>query len=187
MENFSSQLEKDMDKVVAANNKKIWEWIHKIRAKGVPIEEFFKQDDDGNTELTRVIQRGLESAAAWLIEAIGARSDLLDLPNSDVHTALHLSTLSGSSSVTRQLVLSGANAKLQTEDGNTPLHLACMSNDLDCLAALTSPFTPEELPALHEDTQNRPRPDFNLETKNCQGRYTATTRSPAVTGKLACT
>lgn len=53
-----------------------------------------------------------------------------------VQTPLHLSVYLEQSNVVQELVLRGVNTALQDRNGNTPLHLACEQQSLECAQLL---------------------------------------------------
>jgi hypothetical protein len=53
-----------------------------------------------------------------------------------VHTALHEAVIGGQTEVIQFLLDMGANERLVDSAGNTPLHVAVMHNDLECMAPL---------------------------------------------------
>ena len=63
-------------------------------------------------------------------------------------TSLHLAVLTKQALVARKLVVRGASLDARDRYGNTPLHLACISGDLDLVQALTMPITAGELDEL---------------------------------------
>ncbi|XP_014214848.1 NF-kappa-B inhibitor cactus-like [Copidosoma floridanum] len=158
----------EIEKCMVANNKIISEWIQTVSKKGESIKELFKQDSNGDTQLTKAILNRLDYAALWLINRV-KNSEVLDIRNSKLHSALHLAVLSGNSGVTRKLVLSGVDVQLETEDGNTALHLACINSDVYCLEALTLPFDLEDRPVVHKNLRDCQGPKFDLESKNREG------------------
>lgn len=56
-----------------------------------------------------------------------------------------MATLTGKPHIVRRLVVAGATMDIQDHGGNTPLHIACRSGDLDCVQALLTPITDSEV------------------------------------------
>jgi NF-kappa-B inhibitor alpha len=52
--------------------------------------------------------------------------------------------LTGQDKIVRRLLVAGARVTIQDRDGNTALHLACISGDMKCFKALTEPVTVAE-------------------------------------------
>ena len=65
----------------------------------------------------------------------GADVDMLSHPPI-IHTALHEAVIGGQTEVIRFLLDMGANERLTDSAGNTPLHVAAMNNDIECMAPL---------------------------------------------------
>lgn len=61
---------------------------------------------------------------------------LLDLPNCDLHTPLHLAVLTNQAPLVRRLVVAGAAVRSSDCHGNTPLHYAARDGMADCIRAL---------------------------------------------------
>lgn len=61
-----------------------------------------------------------------------------------LQTCLHLSVLLNKPNLTRSLLLAGAKTGIEDRNGNTPLHLACRFNFLDCVEALLHPVNKYE-------------------------------------------
>ena len=92
---------------------------------------------------------------------------LFDILNDDVQTALHLAVITNQPKVVRKLVVAGADLSIRNYQGNTALHLACMSSNLDCVKALTEPITKVDkdslLAKLPTVSQNLEQPNYNGE------------------------
>lgn len=65
-------------------------------------------------------------------------------------------------------MLAGANPKTRDFNGNTALHLACVAGDINCVRALSEPFTSVErtLVGLEKQLQSLPQ---DLEVRNYVG------------------
>lgn len=108
-------------------------------------------------------------ASLWLI-SLAPHPCLLDIVNDESQTALHLAVMSREPQIVRRLVLAGANTKLRTVTGNTPLHIACALGDLDCVRALTEPLTNLERNWIAGNAQVLPVVSpMNLEIRNYTG------------------
>lgn len=60
-------------------------------------------------------------------------------------TPLHLAALTRQGQLVRRLVIAGATLDKRDRRGNTPLHLACETGDLDSAKAILQPILPSEL------------------------------------------
>ena len=61
---------------------------------------------------------------------------LWDAPNEQGETSLHMSTSSGNPEATKMLLERGANPDVQNSAGQTPLHEACLRNDVELATEL---------------------------------------------------
>ncbi|XP_004530309.1 NF-kappa-B inhibitor cactus [Ceratitis capitata] len=107
-------------------------------------EQYFQQNDDGDTYLHLACIAGQENIVGALIRVAG-NPYALNIKNDYGQTPLHLAALSRQKTILRMLLLAGAEAHLRDSRGNTALHLACMSGDVQCVSALTVPFSSEEI------------------------------------------
>lgn len=96
--------------------------------------------------------------------------DLLDIINDDGQAPLHLAALTRQSRMARRLIIGGANPSLRDSKGNTALHLACASGDLDTARALTDPLATIERNYLGPHGRIPALPQ-NLEQRNYRGMY----------------
>lgn len=85
---------------------------------------------------------GCEKSVGTLIRVCPNKS-LLDVPNDDGHTPLHLAVMSGNAVVTRMLVHAGLSLGARDRCGETPLHKASSKGHVECLQALLAPL-PEQ-------------------------------------------
>lgn len=111
------------------------------------IDMFTHQDDDGDTALMSAIIDGRSAAAiATSLIRLVPSPNLLDVQNKLGQTALHLTVITGQWRLTRELVLAGANLQCINFKGDTPLHIACDNNNIDCIVSLTKLVTCLECP-----------------------------------------
>ncbi|XP_058790152.1 NF-kappa-B inhibitor cactus-like [Phymastichus coffea] len=104
-----------------------------------PWQLYYTQNEDGDTLLHVAIIQGFIEASLSLI-SISPHPCLLDILNDDIQTALHLAVMTNQPEIVRKLVLAGADISIRNHQGNTALHLACISGDLACTKALTEPY-----------------------------------------------
>ncbi|XP_048452750.1 NF-kappa-B inhibitor epsilon isoform X2 [Rhincodon typus] len=99
--------------------------------------------------------------------------EMLDIQNDLFQSALHLAVYTEQLNIVQELLRKGVNMNQQDWNGNTPLHLACQHQLLDCVRLLTS---------------NRTGKKLNMELQNWQGRtclHTATlTRNQKILAML---
>ncbi|XP_023317877.1 NF-kappa-B inhibitor cactus-like [Trichogramma pretiosum] len=130
-------------------------------------EFYYTQDEDGDTQLHRVIVNRNPASAFFLIR-IAPHPCLLDIQNDDSDTALHMAVIVGDPRIVRRLVIAGANLNIQNKYGNTPLHVACENDDEYCVKALTYPFAASEIAWINEEKRT-PTIQQNLEQLNFDG------------------
>jgi len=107
-------------------------------------EVFYQQDDDGDTQLHWACLAGYLDIVAVLIR-ISPHPCLWDIQNDDAQTALHIAAFSDKPKIIRMLLIAGADPTIQDRNGNTPLHLACMNGNLQCVKAFTEKINMCEL------------------------------------------
>lgn len=107
-------------------------------------EIYYTQNNDGDTQLHLACVTGYVNVIAALIR-MAPHPCLLDIQNDEAQSALHIATLTAQPLVIRMLLVAGAEPTLRDRNGNTPLHLACISGDLQCVKALTIPISSSEL------------------------------------------
>ncbi|KAF7254739.1 NF-kappa-B inhibitor epsilon [Varanus komodoensis] len=90
--------------------------------------------EDGDTLLHLAIIHCVPSIALNFIAILPV--ELLEIQNNLFQTPLHLSVYLEQSRVVQALVLKGVNTALQDRNGNTPLHLACEQQNLECVQLL---------------------------------------------------
>ena len=70
---------------------------------------------------------------------IATSADLLNIQNQQQQTPLHLAVLTQQHNLVEALVAGGADLEMRDRSGNTALHLACRTGDLECVRHLTTP------------------------------------------------
>ncbi|XP_060100729.1 NF-kappa-B inhibitor epsilon [Heteronotia binoei] len=98
------------------------------------LETFFFVSEDGDTLLHLAIIHCMPSIALCCIAQLPM--EVLEIQNDLFQTPLHLSVYLEQSNVVQELVLRGVNTALQDRNGNTPLHLACEQQSLECAQLL---------------------------------------------------
>ncbi|XP_053160593.1 NF-kappa-B inhibitor epsilon [Hemicordylus capensis] len=111
------------------------------------VETFTFISEDGDTLLHLAIIHCVPSLALGCIAQLPI--EVLELQNDLFQTPLHLSVYLEQSSVVEALVLKGVSTALQDRNGNTPLHLACEQQSLECaqLLLLQEPISAKNLEA----------------------------------------
>jgi NF-kappa-B inhibitor alpha len=108
---------------------------------------FHDQDDDDDNMLLLAIIHACVPLAVSLIQSVPSPA-LLDMHNKLGQTAMHLAVITKQSVVVRELVVAGANLTAIDYCGDTPLHLACRVNDMECVLAMTKVVTVLECSSL---------------------------------------
>ena len=104
------------------------------------------QDNDGDNLLMIAIIEGCVPLTTCLIQ-LAPFPNLLDIRNNLGQTALHLAVITRQYKLARNTVLAGGNLLACDFIGNTPLHVACSSNDIDSVISLTKVVTSLECPS----------------------------------------
>uniref|UniRef100_A0A1B0G1K9 Uncharacterized protein n=1 Tax=Glossina morsitans morsitans TaxID=37546 RepID=A0A1B0G1K9_GLOMM len=89
-------------------------------------EQFYQQNDDGDTPLHLACISGSVDVVAALI-CMAPHPCLLNIQNDDCQTPLHLAALTAQPKILRMLLIAGAEPTIRNRNGNTALHLACIS------------------------------------------------------------
>ncbi|CAH0555926.1 unnamed protein product [Brassicogethes aeneus] len=100
--------------------------------------KYYEQDKDGDTHLHVTIVCGRKELVEALVK-IAPHHRLLDTPNDDAQTPLHLAVETHQHQIVRLLLVAGAKKSPRDIRGNTPLHVACQNGDIDCIKALLDP------------------------------------------------
>ncbi|XP_060610048.2 NF-kappa-B inhibitor epsilon [Anolis sagrei] len=98
------------------------------------LETFTFVSEEGDTLLHLAIIHCVPSIALCCIAELPVEA--LEIQNDLFQTPLHLSVYLEQSLVVQALVLKGVNTALQDRSGNTPLHLACEQQSLECTQLL---------------------------------------------------
>ncbi|XP_077198434.1 NF-kappa-B inhibitor epsilon [Paroedura picta] len=122
------------------------------------LETFPFVSEDGDTLLHLAIIHCMPSIALCCVAQLPM--EVLEIQNDLFQTPLHLSVYLEQSNVVEELVLRGVNTALQDRNGNTPLHLACEQQSLECAQLL--------LPIFGKPLESR-RTLQNLQLQNWQG------------------
>jgi ankyrin repeat protein len=135
-------------RVQKQDDKEVWQKVDSMlgNLSEADLKELFTvQDNDGDNLLMIAIIEGCTSLAKSLVRLVPS-VELLDIRNKLGQTALHLTVITHQWRMIRKLVLAGANLQSRDFIGNTPLHVACSNNDLDCVVSLTKCVTCLECP-----------------------------------------
>ncbi|KAF5306205.1 hypothetical protein FQR65_LT07482 [Abscondita terminalis] len=134
-----------------------------------PWELWFEQDEDGDTHLhTAVIQGFLEVVLALIRAA--PRPHLLDTPNDDAQTALHLAVATKQWRIVRWLIVAGAKPSPRNLQGDSPLHICARTGDVQSCKAITDPVTQNERDALALSYPPLPYQQCQLDQWNYDGQ-----------------
>ena len=137
------------------------------RGPSVDVKTVFKQDDDGDTLLHIAVTLLSLKLAFYIIDKTPCFS-WLNIQNKLFQTPLHLAVLTDQTRLVRRFVVGGADLESRDHDGNTPVHLACRRNRLDCLRALLQPVRYGEQKRNNYDIPFQAIPQ-NLNSKNYEG------------------
>lgn len=143
--------------------------IEEETAKDDLWKDYFQQDEDGDTFLHLAIAQGFVEAVLTLIR-MAPHPLLLDTPNDDAQTPIHLAVSMGQSRIVRWLVVAGAKPSPRDIRGDSPLHIAVRNGDLRCCKALTAPVQEHERIALGLSYPQQPYQQINLDQWNYEGQ-----------------
>ncbi|XP_018334475.1 NF-kappa-B inhibitor cactus [Agrilus planipennis] len=137
--------------------------------KEIPWELYFEQDEDGDTHLhIAIVQRFPEVVLALIRAAPHPR--LLDTPNDDALTPLHLAVVTGQWHIVRWLIVAGARPGPRNLRGDSPLHICAQTGDLQTCKAITNPVTQHERDSLALSYPAQPYHQVDLEQWNYDGQ-----------------
>ncbi|KAH8241049.1 hypothetical protein KR026_010947 [Drosophila bipectinata] len=117
-------------------------------------EQFYQQNDDGDTPLHLACISGSVDVVAALIR-MAPHPCLLNIQNDVAQTPLHLAALTAQPNIMRMLLLSGAEPTVRDRHGNTALHLSCIAGEKQCVRALTEKFGAMEIHEAHRQYGHR--------------------------------
>ncbi|XP_041043133.1 NF-kappa-B inhibitor epsilon [Carcharodon carcharias] len=120
---------------------------------GEPLNPYTFLGEDGDSIVHLAIIHKAEECALHFISYFTV--EVLNMQNDLFQSALHLAVYTEQLNVIRELMLKGVSLDQQDWNGNTPLHLACQYQLLDCVRLLTGNKTGKKL---------------NMELQNWQGR-----------------
>ncbi|KAJ3644367.1 hypothetical protein Zmor_027032 [Zophobas morio] len=132
-------------------------------------KEYFQQDEDGDTYLHLAIAQGFVEVVLALIRR-APHPLLLDTPNDNAQTPIHLATSIGHWRIVRWLVVAGAKPSPRNIRGDSPLHIAARNGDVLCCKALTEPVKEQERLALGLSYPKQPYHEVNLDQWNYEGQ-----------------
>ncbi|KAJ8673325.1 hypothetical protein QAD02_004587 [Eretmocerus hayati] len=128
-------------------------------------EPYYTQNEDGDTLLHTSIIQGYVDACLRIID-LAPEPCLYNILNDDNQTALHLAVITNQPKVVRKLVISGADLTIRNFHGNTALHLACVTGNMECCLALTESISYHERCTSPGKMISLPQ---NLEQRNYNG------------------
>ncbi|XP_043640597.1 NF-kappa-B inhibitor cactus [Drosophila teissieri] len=117
-------------------------------------EQFYQQNDDGDTPLHLACISGSVEVVAALIR-MAPHPCLLNIQNDVAQTPLHLAALTAQPNIMRILLLAGAEPAVRDRHGNTALHLSCIAGEKQCVRALTEEFGATEIHEAHRQYGHR--------------------------------
>ncbi|KAK9890890.1 hypothetical protein WA026_012232 [Henosepilachna vigintioctopunctata] len=130
---------------------------------------YYEQDENGDTLLHLAIGNGqLQKAYSLICQSPHPR--LLDTPNDEALTPLHLAVLTRQPFVARWLIVAGARPGPRNIDGNSPLHLAVQVGEIDCLQAIMYPVQNKEREDMKLNYSVQKLEHYDLEQWNYNGQ-----------------
>lgn len=96
---------------------------------------------------------------------------LLDIPNDDRDTPLHLAVSRGQSQVVRWLIVAGASPCPRDANGDSPLHLAAKTNNYMCVRAIAEPVRQQEKDQMSLKYQGQVYRPCNFDQWNYLGKF----------------
>lgn len=97
--------------------------------------------------LHEAIVQGIPEAALALIRA-APHPRLLDTPNDDADSPLHLAVTTGQWRIVRWLIVAGSKPGPRNINGDSPLHLSARLADVQCCKAINDPVRQQERDSL---------------------------------------
>nr|XP_020640707.1 NF-kappa-B inhibitor epsilon [Pogona vitticeps] len=125
------------------------------------LETFAFVSEEGDTLLHLAVIHGVPSIALCCIAQLPV--EVLEIQNDLFQTPLHLSVYLEQPRVVQALVLKGVNTAVQDRNGNTPLHLACEQQNLECVQLLLM-----QEPTTNKNPKGK-KTLQNLQIQNWQG------------------
>ncbi|XP_018571849.1 NF-kappa-B inhibitor cactus-like [Anoplophora glabripennis] len=138
----------------------------------IPWKIYYEQDDDGDTHLHTAIVEGFVEVALALIRA-APHPRLLDTPNDDAQTPLHLAVETAQWRIARWLVVAGARPCPRDLQGDSPLHIAARAGDVKSIKAIADPVQQQERDALALSYQGHMYQPCDLDQWNYLGQTCA--------------
>ncbi|CAH1155834.1 unnamed protein product [Phaedon cochleariae] len=135
----------------------------------IPWKIYYEQDEEGDTYLHKAIEQGFVEVTLALIRA-APHPKLLDTPNKDGQTPLHLAVETGQWNVARWLVVAGARPCPRGVHGDSPLHIAARNNDSRSVKAMADPVQQQERERLALSYQGHMYQPCNFDQWNIYGQ-----------------
>ncbi|KAJ5511931.1 Mg2+ transporter protein CorA-like/Zinc transport protein ZntB [Penicillium expansum] len=126
------------------------------------------EDESGDTALHVAAIEGHFEVVQMLWNARPAEIDILELRNKSGQTSLLAAAQCNQSEITKFLLDEGAKYDVQDNDGNTPLHYAAMTNDLELAQRLpkNEERSSESPDQLNADNKSKYSTILNRQNKN---------------------
>lgn len=119
--------------------------------------------------LHMAIAHGFLEVALALIRAV-PHPKLLDIPNDDNQTPLHLAVETGQWKIARWLRVAGAKPCPRGPQGDSPLHIAARRNDPRSVKAIVEPFHEQERDQLGLSYQGNVHQSCDFDQWNFLGK-----------------
>uniref|UniRef100_A0A8D8XTI1 NF-kappa-B inhibitor cactus n=1 Tax=Cacopsylla melanoneura TaxID=428564 RepID=A0A8D8XTI1_9HEMI len=136
---------------VSCELEKVEKGVSNLDIKLLDKDEYWKQcytpDENGDLPLHLAVIDENREAVHHLVQ-VAPTAVCLDVRNDLSQTALLLTVLTNQPHLTRHLILCNANYTKCDHYARTPLHWAVAEQNFECVKALTSPVTVEELNAI---------------------------------------
>lgn len=115
-----------------------------------------------------IVQRFPEVALALIRAA--PRPTLLDTPNDDAQSPLHLAVATSQWRIARWLIVAGAKPSPRDIQGDSPLHISARKADIQCCKAITDPVQQQERDTLCLSYPPQPYQPSDLNQWNYEGK-----------------